>query len=391
MNEKPSAAEINAWTIEAGLNEHDVTPVIEGFVGRLADALPCISRILVGLPTLHPTYVSSTWTWERGHDVAIEHQEVGSSDSQDWLDSPIYQAVSQNIGTMRANLADPEEVKAFPVFRTFAGSGNTDYLLRLVPYEPKTGATGLQGVIVTFLSDRPDGFAPEELDLIEQVLPAFSLTLFRLTVSDVARGLLSAYLGSDAGRRVLGGKVTRGDVERINAAILVADFRHFTEISESLPVDRIIPWLNAGLSCIGDPITRHGGQILKFLGDGLLAIFPSADDDTKACSEALAAARDSIRELGCLSGDPAYRADFALHIGEVGYGNIGTSDRLDFTVIGPAVNEVSRMEKLCDSLCVHLVMSADFAAHIDAAVTDAGIHRLRGVREPRRLMTLTDC
>ena len=391
MRENRTAFEINGWTIEAGLNEHEVTPVIDGFITQLTERIPEISRILVGLPTLHPTFVSGTWTWERGRTLTIERQEVGSGSDQDWLDSPIFHAISQNIGMLRANLSDPAEVQRFPVFRTFASSGNTDYLLRLVPYEPKTGATGIQGVIVTFLSDQPGGFSPDGLLLIERVLPALSLALFRLTVSDVARSLLSAYLGSDAGRRVLGGKVTRGDVERINAAILVADFRHFTEISERLPVDRIIPWLNAGLSCIGDPINRHGGQILKFLGDGLLAIFPSTNDDATACAGALAAARDAMRELKRLSGDPAYEADFALHVGEVGYGNIGTTDRLDFTVIGPAVNEAARMEKLCDTLGVNLVMSAHFAAHIDAAVTDVGVHQLRGVRAPRRLMTLTDC
>lgn len=385
-----AAAQIIAATIDDGLNHVEITPVVSGFIQRLTDAVPAISRMLVGLPTLHPTYVSGTWTWQRGEPLETERHQAASADDQDWLESPLFHAISGSIDTLRANLTDPAEVARFPVFRTFANAGHTDYLLRLIAFEKLARASGVQGIIVTFLSDRPGGFTADDEALLEAVLPAFALSAFRMTLSDVARNLLSAYLGADAGRRVLSGKVHRGAVDRINAAILFADFRHFTETSESMPVERIIPWLNAGLAAIGDPVGRHGGQVLKFIGDGLLAIFPAADDPAAACRAASAAARDAMRDLAALSAEPAYEADFALHVGEVGYGNIGASDRLDFTVIGSAVNEVSRMEALCDELGVRLVMSERFASCLDVPVTDLGQHRIRGIRQPRRLMTLTE-
>ncbi len=395
MSNVPTGAEIAYWTVASGLRETEIAPVVAGFAERLAAAVPGLSRVLVGAPTLHPTIVSATWIWQRGLTLEGARHGLESTADEDWLNSPLYLALQTGIETMRFDLTAPEHVSRFPVFESFAAAGHTDYLLRMVTFEGETRASGIEGIIVTFLGDAPSGFSDREVALFEQVLPALSLAVFRLAVSEIARNLLSAYLGADAGQRVLGGRVHRGDVERIRAAVFFADLRHFTDISERLPPAEMVTWLNAGLAELGDPTARHGGEILKFLGDGLLAIFPTESGEADACRRALAAAMEGMRALVGLNGDNggenSYAADIALHLGEVAYGNVGASDRLDFTVIGPTVNEVSRMESLCDELGVHLVMSEPFAACLEMPVRDLGTYSLRGLSRPRRLLTLTEC
>lgn len=389
----PSPADIFTWTVEAGLRETEIEPLIAGFVDRLAATVPSVARILVGIPTLHPTIVSGSWIWQRGGRLEGTRHSIHSQADEDWLSSPIYYAMQRGVQRIRADLTDPEQVSRFPVFRTFAASGHTDYLLRMVMFEDETRVSGIEGMIVTFLSDAPVGFSPTDLATIEKVLPALGLAMFWLAASEVARNLLAAYLGPEAGRRVLGGRIRRGDVERIKAAVFFADLRKYTDISQRMPPDEMVAWLNAGLAALGDPTARHGGEILKFLGDGLLAIFPTEAGEADACRRALAAAEEGLKALATLNGSArggVYEADVALHVGEVAYGNVGASDRLDFTVIGPTVNEVSRMEALCDALNVNVIMSETFASQAGVPTRDLGLHRLRGLAEPRRLVTLTN-
>lgn len=392
MSNVPSPGDIAAWTIEAGLRERTLNPVIEGFAARLAAIVPGLSRVLVAAPTLHPNFASGTWIWVRDRQLEMERHGLDASESESWQLSPLRYALDHGLPRLHCDLTDPDEAARFPIFQEFIERGCTSYLVRLIPFEDESRASGAHGVILSFLSDARGGFTDDDFAVIDKVLPALGLAVFRLVVSDIARNLLEAYLGGDVGRRVLGGKVHRGDVERIRAAILFADLRHFTDTSERMPGSDIVAWLNGGLAALGDPAARHGGEILKFLGDGLLAIFPTENDEADACRRALAAAREALADLDSLSGlpGPKHEADIALHVGEVDYGNIGASDRLDFTVIGATVNEASRMEGVCDSLGVHLVMSARFAAGLDVPVRDLGEHRLRGLSTVRRLFTLTE-
>jgi len=368
--------------------------VIEGYTRRLSEAVPDMARFLLGVPTLHPTIVSSSWVWQRGEPLERRVQDVGSLAEDDWLRSPLNYVLRHDIDTLRCDLTDRAQAARFPIFRTFVERGYTDYLLRTVIYEDDALASGIKGNIATFLSDAPGGFTDADIATIEATLPALSLSTFRLTLSDVARNLLSAYLGGDAGQRVLRGNIRRGDVERIQAAILYADIRRFTETSTRLPAAGVIGWLDDMLAALGDPTVRHGGEILKFLGDGMLAIFPIAGDEDEACGRALTAATEGLGalvELDRGSGeDRRSIADIALHVGEVNYGNIGASGRLDFTVIGPAVNEAARMEGMCDELGVNLVMSERFAGRTTAQTRALGAYRLRGVAEPQSLFTLTE-
>jgi adenylate cyclase len=213
----------------------------------------------------------------------------------------------------------------------------------------------------------------------------------------IASSLLGAYLGDDAGRRVHSGAVERGSVESIRAVLWFADMRGFTKLADSTPGRQVIELLDDVFETLTAPLRLRGGQVLKFMGDGMLAIFPLlAETQDETCRHAIDAAREAMHALDRVNraraeaDGPIAEVDLALHIGEVLYGNVGAADRLDFTVIGPAVNEVSRIETLCEPLGRKVLVSAEFAAAAGSCngLRPLGDHRLRGVREPRAIYGL---
>jgi len=210
----------------------------------------------------------------------------------------------------------------------------------------------------------------------------------------IARNLLEVYLGADAGRRVHEGAIDRGSVESVRAVLWYADIRGFTPIADAAPGPVLIELLDAVFETLTAALRPRQGQVLKFLGDGMLAIFPCEDvTDAETCRRALDAAAEAMAALDALNvarhgaGQPVATVDLALHLGDVLYGNVGAVDRLDFTVIGPAVNEVARIEALCEPLGRSMLVSAAFAAALGdpARLTSLGHHDLRGVREPREI------
>jgi adenylate cyclase len=210
--------------------------------------------------------------------------------------------------------------------------------------------------------------------------------------------LLEVYLGRNAGRRVLEGRVKRGDVDSIAAALWYCDLRGFTEMSEELPPDEVVLLLNEYFDCMSGPVHRHGGEVLKFIGDAILAIFPIQDDldRDRACLTALKAAQEALADLAALNARrrgekrPPLEVGIALHAGTVMYGNVGAADRLDFTVTGPAVNLVSRIETLCRDLGYPLLASARFASPCGSVLRSIGMHRMRGLSAPVEIFTLPE-
>jgi adenylate cyclase len=243
----------------------------------------------------------------------------------------------------------------------------------------------------------PGGFRDDDLVLLRAVLPALSLAMMTHGGHMIASGLLKAYLGGDAGTRVHAGAVERGSVESLRAVLWLADIRGFTAIAETTPGLIVIELINAIFETLTASLRPRGGQVLKFLGDGMLAIFPFVDatrDET--CARAIDAAVEAMEGLDRLSaergrtGKPTAAVDLALHAGEVLYGNVGAVDRLDFTVIGPAVNEVARIETLCEPLGRKVLVSAELASLVGSRrpLEPLGRHTLRGVREPRQVYAL---
>jgi adenylate cyclase len=252
--------------------------------------------------------------------------------------------------------------------------------------------------VTSWATDRPGGWSASELAVIEELVGTLALDVQSSSGLTTTRDVLATYLGADAADRVLAGHVRRGSVGRFAAVILAADLRGFTDFAEATAPEEVTRRLNGYFDCMGEAIAAAGGEILKFMGDGLLAVFLPQDEAGRpaVAAAALAAAREilarvaAVNEAESTAGHPALALDVALHEGDVTYGNVGTADRLDFTAIGPAVNEATRLESLCKALGRNLLISDSFvraAPALRPQLQSLGLHRLRGVREPREVFT----
>jgi adenylate cyclase len=279
----------------------------------------------------------------------------------------------------------------FPILEDLVAEGATDYVA--MPLRFSDGQLN----ILTLVSDRPGGFSTEALGQIYEILP----TLSRLFESHALRlssaTLLRTYLGSDAGQRVMDGLVKRGDGEDIHAAIWITDLRESTSLAASLSREDYLSLLNRYFDSVAGAVLDHGGEVLKFIGDSVLAIFAIDDPDQKepeACARALAAAAEASRKFAAVNeeraadGAPALGFGIGLHRGDLTYGNVGTSKRLDFTVIGSAVNEASRIESLSKTLNRQILISAAFRESVPDSLISLGHHSLRGVTGEREIFGL---
>ena len=396
---------LHRWAVDEGLRGLAADRLFEGFCNRLVAAGVPLARAFAGGRTLHPQWAGYAYIWHRDSGaVEPEQRARGEAYEQEVADSPFAVLMEQvplaaAEGTwprVRRRLAGPNAQLDFPALTRIAAGGYTDYFAGLFGFAQGDASRG-QGIGYSFATDRPEGFHDNDLLLIQAVLPAVSLAIMSDASHIIASGLLRAYLGEDAGRRVHAGAVERGSVESIRAVLWYADIRGFTAIADAWPGLAVIELLDEVFEVLAAPLRRRGGQVLKFLGDGLLATFPF-DDGTRqeTCRGALDAAAEAMQALDTLNavrrtgGKPTATVDLALHLGEVLYGNVGAVDRLDFTVIGPAVNEVSRIEVLCEPLGRKVLVSAELAAASGDAgrLEPLGPQTLRGVREPQDIYAL---
>lgn len=398
-------SELQVWAVRAGLRGTAPATLFEDLCRRLAGAGVPLWRAFIGIPTLHPQWGGYAYTWSRDRNTIEPAQfERGEAYEQEILSSPIgylvrqaeaYAEVYASAGDpwrhLRRRLVGPEAQLDFPVLEGLAAGGATDYFAQIVRFGAGRDPSRGTGVGHSFATDRPEGFRDDDLLLLRAVLPVMSLAMMAHAGHTIASGLLEAYLGADAGRRVHTGSVERGSVETILAVLWYADIRGFTTIADATPGLVAIELLNSVFEVLTAALRPRGGQVLKFIGDGMLATFRFTDatrEDT--CCRALDAAADATEALDALNiarrlaGKPVAAVDLALHVGEVLYGNIGAVDRLDFTVIGPAVNEVARIEALCEPLGRRVLVSAELAAAVSDSrrLEPLGRHTLRGVVEP---------
>jgi adenylate cyclase len=242
---------------------------------------------------------------------------------------------------------------------------------------------------------RPDGFSPAELAFLEDMLPAFAAMVEVKALRRFVTTMLDTYVGRGPGRLILEGQVRRGDIRTITAALMLIDLRDFTLLSDNLAPHAVIRLLNEYFDSVFPAVRKHGGEILEIMGDGVLAIFQQMPDGSAAelCRAALAAAQEALagvaeRNRRSRPGSPVLQAGVALHYGTVSYGNIGSGDRLDFTVIGPDVNLTSRIEQFCRALDRSLIMSQAFAERLNLPVWELGHFELRGFAKMQRLFEL---
>jgi adenylate cyclase len=399
--------ELHVWAVRQGLLGTGAAELFDGFCQRLVLGGLSLWRASAAMRTLHPQWGGYSYLWRRDLN-AIEPSQFDrdNENSQVWLTSPFAYLIGQARAEggsgdpwrhLRRRLTGPEAQLDFPVLEELADDGATDYFAQIVRFGPEGDASRGTGIAYSFATDRREGFGDDDVTLLRAVLPALSLAMMAHAGHTIASGLLGAYLGDDAGRRIHAGAVERGSVERIHAVLWFADMRGFTKLADSTPGLEVIELLDEVFETLTAPLRSRGGQVLKFMGDGMLAIFPlPAETQAKTCRDAIEAAREAMHTLDRINRarveacKPIAEVDLALHIGEVLYGNVGAADRLDFTVIGPAVNEAARIETLCEPLGRKVLVSAEFAAAAGSCngLQPLGHHRLRGVREPRAIYGL---
>ena len=375
-----------AWLLEEGRRQDSLADLLDGWCWRLVAAGLPLARMNVSTGTLHPQLIGFGARWTaasgRAEELALAH---GLLESEAYRNSP-FMRVYEYGETIRRHLEGDADALDFPVLRDLKAAGMTDYLVMPLLLGAITRNTA------SFASDRPGGFTDAEITRITALGPVLSTVLELLAQRRVSSTLLDVYLGRKAGQRVLAGDIVRGSGEAIRAVIWSSDLRNFTGLSDRLPGTRVTDLLNRVFDTQVAAIHERGGEVLKFIGDGLVAIFPIDDIEfaMDQCARALAAARAALAANATLNADLAAEPDaprvplaVALHLGEVFFGNIGGQDRLDFTVIGPAVNAVSRLEKLAKTLGRDLVVTGDFVAAARRRDFDSlGVHPLRGFSEP---------
>lgn len=400
------------WLVERGLRGLSLDEQVDGFCRRIVDAGFPARRFNMSIGTLHPRHGAHSYIWTPdGIATEVYPRRRSNQENEAYVRSPIYHLrhSAQDRLRRRLDTGMPDE---FPVFRELREAGMTDYAARLVRFDGTDAATlstgtdvngsgqpdALQGIFFSCATDAPGGFDDHHLQQVAEVLPYLSLAVKSRSTFDVARTLLETYLGNDAGGRVLTGAIDRHSVQRINAVIWLCDLRGFSEVASQVPQGELVEILDAYLELMARPVLDNRGQILKFLGDGFLATFDLSQRDRQSvCVDAVKAASQLLAAFPGFNAERRRTGtrilDFgvALHLGEVLYGNIGTRERLDFTVVGSAVNEASRIEGLCRPLRRQVLVSARFheaAVACSGRMTSVGVHALRGIAVPQELFTI---
>lgn len=389
---------IESWLVQAGLAGASETDSLHGFCDRCRDAGIALSRAMLLVDTLHPIHEGRAFRWradsvEQPAVVEYGPSNVGES-AATWQSSPLYRLVETGASELRRRLAADDSAD-FAVLREMKAEGQTDY----VAFVHRFGATSIIGemdcVYSSWVTASPDGFRETDLVALRRLVPLLALGVKCVSLTRIARTLVEVYLGHDAGERVLSGRISRGVADRINAVIWYSDLRGYTKITDTAAPDEIIPLLNDYAAAVIAAVRAAGGEVLKLIGDGVLAIF-RADDAARACRCALRAEASlrsgikAVNERRAAGNFPVTSVYLGLHIGEVFYGNIGSLERLDFTVIGPAVNETSRIAAMCRSVDQPLLVSAAFAnvGNNRSRLISVGRYALRGLSRPQELFTL---
>jgi adenylate cyclase len=399
--------DLHVWAVRQGLSGTAAAELFDGFCRHLIAAGIPLVRGFAGMRTLHPQWGGNTYTWRRDLDgIEPDHFERGNEYERSVSNSPIGYLTHQGGAgiadgrpwrSLRRRLKGPKAKLDFPLLERLATAGATDYFAQVVRFGADGDASRGTGIGYSFATDRAGGFRDDDLALLQAVLPVVSLAMMAHAGYTIASSLLAAYLGSDAGARVHSGAIERGSVESIRAVLWYADIRGFTAIAEAAPGHAVIELLNEVFETMTASLRRRGGQVLKFMGDGMLATFPFTETTKEeTCRQALDAAVEAMHALDRLNcarreaDKPIAAVDIALHVGEVLYGNVGAVDRLDFTVIGPAVNEVARIEALCEPLDRSILVSAEIVAAVgdSGRLESLGHHRLRGVRASQAIYGL---
>jgi adenylate cyclase len=376
------------WLDEGAQPAQRPQDVLQQLCHRLLEQGIPLYRVAVFVRTLHPNVAGRGFIWyEPRNMVEITSAPIGIQDTEQYLKSPIRVVYTQHI-EIRRRIEGHEGPLDFPILEELRAEGATDFVAMPVRF--------LNGEVhaSSFVTRRPGGFTDAEIQALRRIMPPFSRVAEIYSWRRTAQNILDAYLGEQTGEKVLAGHIRRGDGEDIHAVIWFCDLRDSTPLADSMSRGDFLRLLNEFFECVLGPVLENKGEVLRFIGDAALAIFPvprgELHDRAEASRRAVQAAQAAIERMAALNAkrEQPLRFGIGLHLGHVMYGNIGTPTRIEFTVVGAAANEAARIEGLCKTLEVQLLFSEPVARHV-AGCTSLGHHRLRGVGEPIELFTLT--
>jgi adenylate cyclase len=398
MNET-AFAQLADWVTRAGLIGRNESELMGGFCRRLGEAGVPLAQAMVIVDSLHPVYEGRVFRWRADRPETVEAIDYGRSDvgemAENWRQSVFFHLLQTGAEAARRRFwaGDPAD---FPALAQARDAGIAEYLALVHRFAAEGVIGDMDCIYSSWASDAPAGFGDGAVAALQRLAPFLKLAIKSAALARMAGTIAETYLGRDPGRRVMNGRIARGVAEKIGAVLWLSDLHGYTRISESAPPEAIIPLLNDYADVVVSAVHGEGGDVLKLIGDGTLAIF-AGEDRAAAARAALAAATRARKGAAKLNrgraekGLPTAQVYLALHVGDVFYGNVGSKDRLDFTVIGPAVNEVSRILALSGSVEQDVLLSTAFAealgGELRQGLVSLGRYALRGVAQPQELFT----
>ena len=350
-----------------------------------------IDRLMLSLLTLNPQLVGTSETWLKSTDTTTPiHASHGIRNSDRYIGSPL-QVIYETHKRVRKRLENLPE-NAHRAYTELAEDGFTDYLALPVLF----GEGKEPGAALILCTKQAGGFSDADIESFRQIRDYLAPVLEVHALRHMLHSLMNTYVGHRTSEKVLAGMIKRGDADVINAALWYSDLRDFTHLTETLPAEQVLEMLNAYFEFVSAAVTARGGEILRFIGDAMLIVFPIDDNmcEQTACNAAMDAAIDAHNTLASLNhrrrrhGQPVIEFGVGLNVGEVIYGNVGAPDRLDFTVMGPAVNRTARLEALTKELSCDILFSEKFSELVETPAEFLGHHKMKGIAEPQAVYAL---
>jgi adenylate cyclase len=387
----PDLQKITDWLIDGARSTSSPTQMMAETCERLVRAGMPLWRVGVFVRMLHPDIFGRSFVWRQGTEVVMAAANFDVVDSDEYRSSPLSVLYSTE-KEVRRRLSGNAASDNSPFLADMREEGVTDYIA--LPLRFTDGSIHS----ASWTTKQPGGFTEDHIESLRKVVPPLARVIEIINLSRKASILLDTYVGNRAGERILGGQIRRGHAETMHAAIWLSDLRGYTALSDRLPAETVVDILNQYFDCQVSAIKTHGGEVLKFMGDGLLAVFPITEADgniQQVCARALEAARESRASVDALHYPIAdtverFRFGVALHVGKILYGNIGGGNRLDFTCIGPAVNLAARLEKIAGRLNRTIVASEGFAGICAGGWADLGEFPIAGFSKAERVYGLLD-
>jgi len=374
----------------------DIPALISEVAERLGSLGMQLNRVHVGRPILHPLYAVGAYTWYPDSGVEFETYSRGIQEEESFRQSPMCQIFESGALEGRYRIRAGSDSDRFPLFVRAAAEGGTDYFIQLTGYEDRTTSpVGQEGIMLSWISAAPGGFSDAEFDLMRRLRKPLCAELKSLTQKILVEVILRAYLGGYSADRVYAGQIQRGDGDIIDAVILFCDLRGSSKLAEHYDLNGFLGVLNDYYEVTAGAVIEGGGEVLRYIGDASLAIFPIERyaDEREACQAALDVALNSVVRGKRINaerinyGEPPIEFGIGLHCGTVMYGNIGTPDRIEFTVIGKAANEAARIEAQCKELKETILVSDEFAEYLDRPWRSHGRFELRNIGRPIEILS----